>query len=48
MKVHETALAGVLIIEPRVFPDERRFFVQTYHSERYAASGIAAQFVQDN
>ena len=48
MKVHETALAGVLIIEPRVFRDERGFFVETYHSERYAASGIAAQFVQDN
>ena len=48
MKVHETALAGVLIIEPRVFRDERGFFVETYHAERYAASGIAAQFVQDN
>ena len=48
MKVTETALPGVLIIEPKVFPDARGFFVETYNKERYSASGIEVDFVQDN
>lgn len=48
MKVTETALPGVLIIEPKVFPDARGFFVETYNKERYVASGIEVDFVQDN
>ena len=48
MKVVETSLSGVLIIEPKVFPDARGFFVETYHKERYAACGIEPDFVQDN
>lgn len=47
MKIHETALAGVLVIEPRVFVDDRGFFLETYQGERYRAAGIPA-FVQDN
>jgi dTDP-4-dehydrorhamnose 3,5-epimerase len=48
MRVHETALEGVLIVEPRVFRDARGFFVETFHAERYAAAGIRSPFVQDN
>lgn len=48
MQVTGTALAGVLIIDPRVFEDERGFFLETYHAERYRTAGIAAAFVQDN
>ena len=48
MKVIETDLPGVLIIEPKVFPDARGFFVETYQKERYQAMGIAPEFVQDN
>ena len=48
MKVMETALPGVLIIEPKVFPDARGFFVETYNKERYVASGIEVDFLQDN
>lgn len=48
MKVIETALPGVLIIEPRVFPDGRGFFFETYHRERYRQHGINDEFVQDN
>ena len=48
MKVTETVLLGVLIIEPKVFPDSRGFFVETYNKERYVASGIDVDFVQDN
>ena len=48
MTVTETRLAGVLIIEPRVFGDARGFFCETYQAERYAEAGIPARFVQDN
>jgi dTDP-4-dehydrorhamnose 3,5-epimerase len=49
MKVLQTDLPGVLIIEPRVIGDERGFFVETFQRERYlSAAGIALEFVQDN
>ena len=48
MTVTETALPGVLLIEPRVFGDARGFFLERYHAERYAEVGIPAAFVQDN
>lgn len=48
MKVIETALPGVLIIEPKIFPDSRGFFVETYNKERYVANGMDVDFVQDN
>lgn len=48
MKVTETKLPGVLIIEPKVFGDSRGCFFETYHAERYAEFGIKAPFVQDN
>lgn len=48
MKVTETRLDGVLIIEPRVFGDSRGCFLETYQAERYAAVGITLPFVQDN
>lgn len=48
MKVHPTDLPGVLVLEPRVFHDPRGFFLESYHAERYAASGIEGTFVQDN
>jgi dTDP-4-dehydrorhamnose 3,5-epimerase len=48
MKVIETPLAGVLIIEPRVFGDERGFFLETWSRSRYAEAGIDVDFVQDN
>lgn len=48
MKVTETKLPGVLIIEPRVFGDERGFFMETFQQERYREIGIDQPFVQDN
>jgi len=47
MKVVET-IPGVLLIEPRVFGDERGFFVESFQHERYAEVGIDGPFVQDN
>jgi dTDP-4-dehydrorhamnose 3,5-epimerase len=48
MNVIETAIPGVLIIEPKLFGDARGFFTEMYQADRYAGSGIAARFVQDN
>ena len=48
MKIVPTELDGVVIIEPRVFPDARGFFFESYHAERYAAAGLPEHFVQDN
>ena len=38
----------VLLIEPDVFPDPRGFFMETFHSIKYAEHGIPAVFLQDN
>jgi dTDP-4-dehydrorhamnose 3,5-epimerase len=48
MKVQPTPLEGVLRIEPNLFRDERGYFLETYHEERYRKAGIEATFVQDN
>ncbi len=48
MNTIPTVLPGVVIIEPRVLPDPRGFFFESYHAERYAQAGISATFVQDN
>ena len=48
MKVTETPLPGVLLIEPQVFGDARGFFMETYQADRYGALGIPRVFVQDN
>ena len=41
-------LAGVVVVEPDVFHDDRGFFLETYRAERYCANGIDVRFVQDN
>lgn len=49
MKVIESRLPGVLIIEPTVHGDSRGFFVETFQVERYKReAGISLPFVQDN
>ncbi|MFC5401770.1 dTDP-4-dehydrorhamnose 3,5-epimerase [Cohnella soli] len=48
MKVIESRLQGVKLIEPAVHEDERGFFLESYHVDRYAANGIPQYFVQDN
>lgn len=48
MKVTQTALDGVLLIEPRVFRDERGLFLETFAAERYSAHRIPTVFAQDN
>ena len=48
MNVIETAIDGVLILEPKKFGDSRGFFVESYQKERYQNIGIQQEFVQDN
>jgi len=49
MKVIETALPGVLLIEPRVFGDERGFFFESFNARAFReATGVTLDFVQDN
>lgn len=48
MNVIKTKISDLLIIEPKVFGDERGFFYETYQDARYKAVGITLDFVQDN
>lgn len=48
MNVIETGLPGLLIIEPRIFNDDRGYFFESFHQQRYFEAGIKANFVQDN
>ncbi len=43
-----TSLPGVVILEPRVFGDERGFFLESYNEHAFAELGIKERFVQDN
>lgn len=48
MKVIETTIPGVLILEPKVFGDERGFFLESWNRRTFSALGIDSEFVQDN
>ena len=48
MKVERTALPGVLLLTPRVFRDQRGFFLESYNAREIADAGIPTEFVQDN
>jgi dTDP-4-dehydrorhamnose 3,5-epimerase len=49
MKITQTRLPGVLVIEPNIYGDERGFFVETFQVGRYRdLAGIELPFVQDN
>ena len=49
MNVIETAIPGLLILEPKVFGDARGFFMESYNAKAFQdATGLALNFVQDN
>ena len=48
MKVTPTTIPDVLLVEPRVFEDDRGFFFESWNARTLAAAGIDAAFVQDN
>ena len=47
-EIKELALPGVLLIQPKLWKDDRGFFVETFHKEALIAAGITDEFVQDN
>ncbi|MDB5390578.1 MAG: dTDP-4-dehydrorhamnose 3,5-epimerase [Planctomycetaceae bacterium] len=48
MTDYETHLAGLFRIEPRVFGDQRGFFLETFQQRRFEAAGLSGNFIQDN
>lgn len=48
MNIIETDIADLLIIEPRVFGDERGFFMETWNDAAFRKAGLDLAFVQDN
>ena len=48
MKVTTCEISGLLILEPKVFTDNRGFFLEIFNQTRYREAGLRADFVQDN
>ena len=48
MKLLPTSLPEVLLIEPKIFEDERGFFFESYQKKKFSEIGISVEFVQDN
>jgi len=48
LNIISTAIPDVLLIEPRVFQDERGFFLESYQKKKFMEAGIDVDFVQDN
>lgn len=48
MKVLDTSLPEVKLIEPKLFGDDRGFFLESWNARTFAEAGIDAEFVQDN
>ena len=47
-KFTQTDIEGLVIVEPKLFGDERGYFMETYHEEEFKKNGISTSFVQDN
>jgi dTDP-4-dehydrorhamnose 3,5-epimerase len=48
VRVLETTIPGLLVVEPRVFGDDRGFFLETFNAARFAEHALPTEFVQDN
>src|ERR1700761_878992 len=48
MNIIKTDIEGLLIIEPRIFNDDRGYFYESYNKAKFTEAGIAVDFVQDN
>ncbi len=48
MQIIKTSIPETFIIEPKVFGDERGFFMETYQAKKFIEFGISSDFVQDN
>ncbi|MCX6080525.1 MAG: dTDP-4-dehydrorhamnose 3,5-epimerase [Chloroflexi bacterium] len=48
MRIIQTSIPDLLILEPKVFGDERGFFMETYQARQFSELGLPTHFVQDN
>ena len=48
IKKIDTSIDGMIVIEPKVFSDERGYFMETYNKEEFEEIGLGVEFVQDN
>jgi dTDP-4-dehydrorhamnose 3,5-epimerase len=48
LKITHTSLPGVVLLQPELYADDRGWFMETYHYERFREAGIPLAFVQDN
>ena len=48
MEVSQTGIPGLVVIKPKVFGDNRGFFLETHSRQAFAAAGLEYDFVQDN
>jgi dTDP-4-dehydrorhamnose 3,5-epimerase len=48
MRFLQADIPEVVIIEPRVFEDQRGFFIETYQARKFTEAGITHNFLQDN
>jgi dTDP-4-dehydrorhamnose 3,5-epimerase len=48
MNIITTPLSGLLVIEPKIFGDQRGYFFESFHAKRYQEAGLNCNFVQDN
>ena len=48
MKFLKATIEGIIVIEPKIFGDERGFFMETYKKSVFARGGLDVDFVQEN
>jgi dTDP-4-dehydrorhamnose 3,5-epimerase len=48
MKVIQTSIPEVIVLEPTAFMDNRGYFIETYQQQKYSKAGISKEFLQDN
>lgn len=48
MEIKKTKLAGVVILQPRIYGDDRGYFVETFNQEQFERVGVDSKFIQDN
>ncbi len=48
MKVYDTSIKDLLIIEPQIFYDSRGYFFESYNQAKFAEAGLNYNFIQDN
>ncbi|MAC95618.1 MAG: dTDP-4-dehydrorhamnose 3,5-epimerase [Flavobacteriales bacterium] len=48
MQIEETPIKDLVIVKPKVFPDDRGFFYETFNAKTFKELGLDVKFVQDN